>query len=188
MDIFKAITTRRSVFPAEYKEGEISIDDLKKIIDSARWAPTHKKTEPWRFKVVIKEHLTSLADFMLDQFEKAEGKTPTFKLKKLKQKMEASAAIILIFMERDEKEIIPEWEEIAATSMAVQNIWLTSHAMGYGGYWSSPKAYANMKEWPAIEVGERERFLGFFYLGNYDRSLDKPQPDRKGLVEIAQFV
>ena len=28
-------------------------------------------------------------------------------------------------MKRDLKESVPEWEEIAATAMAVQNMWLT---------------------------------------------------------------
>ena len=44
-------------------------------------------------------------------------------------------------MKRDEKKSIPEWEEIASVSMAVQNIWYrVTHEIGC--YWSSPK-YAN---------------------------------------------
>jgi hypothetical protein len=35
-------------------------------------------------------------------------------------------------MQRDEKERIPDWEEVAATAMAVLNMWLTSHSPNIG--------------------------------------------------------
>ncbi len=188
MDIHKAIITRRSIFPAEYTNGELSPGTLRKILDSARWAPTHKKTQPWRFKAVTGEGLSQLGDFMIQQYEVNEGKPAKMKLKKLKQKMEFSAAVVLIFMRRQEKESIPEWEEIAATSMAVQNMWLTAHALGYGAYWSSPKAFADMSQWDAITTSNRDRFLGFFYIGDYDKDMDRKQPKRLELDEVVEFV
>ena len=37
-------------------------------------------------------------------------------------------------MSRDENEVIPEWEELAATSMSVQNMWLTCTSYDLGCY------------------------------------------------------
>jgi len=74
-------------------------------------------------------------------------------------------------MVRDPKGAIPEWEEIAATAMAVQNLWLTAHDMKIGGYWSSPSVKDYLHE--HIQLGEGERCLGFFYLGKYDGDLPK---------------
>ena len=37
--------------PDQYNDSPIKEEELKKILEVANWAPTHKKTEPWRFKV-----------------------------------------------------------------------------------------------------------------------------------------
>ena len=42
-------------------------------------------------------------------------------------------------MHRNLQNIVPEWEEIAATAMSVQNIWISCVDSNIGGYWSTPK-------------------------------------------------
>lgn len=180
------IKTRRSVFPAQYTQGTIPKQDLISILESARWAPNHRKTQPWRYKVLQGEALDQLGEFLASRYEKTDG-FKKFKLKKLRENPSKASAIILIFMSRCEKESVPEWEEIAATSMSVQNMWLTSHNLGYGAYWSSPKPFAPMTDFNAIEVCERERFLGFFYLGTCKKE-DQELPERMTVEEFTQFV
>ena len=49
--------------PSQFIDKEIEEKYLERILDSANWAPTHKKTEPWRFKVFkdkSKDKITSL--------------------------------------------------------------------------------------------------------------------------------
>ncbi|WP_339687909.1 nitroreductase [uncultured Nonlabens sp.] len=182
------IQTRRSVFPSQYTGGEIPQDDILKILESARWAPNHKKTEPWRYKVLQGNALTDLGVFMGDQFVKTTGKPLSIKLKKLQEKLAVTSAMLLIFKHRDKKESIPEWEEIAAVSMSVQNMWLTTHDLGYGCYWSSPKDFVNMSDFQHINVGEGEEFLGFFYLGTYDNQTVVTLPERKNITEFTEFA
>ena len=69
-------------------------------------------------------------------------------------------------MQRDLNSTVPEWEEIASTSMAVQNMWLTCTANNVGCYWSSPKSIEKIGEFINLNIGER--CLGFMYLGNYN--------------------
>jgi len=69
-------------------------------------------------------------------------------------------------MQRDPAESVPEWEEIAATAMAVQNMWLTCTAYGIGCYWSSPKTLTIHNEF--FELSEGEQCLGIMYLGYHD--------------------
>ena len=88
--------------------------------------------------------------------------------KKILQKCEQSNCIIAIFMKRDPKESVPEWEEIAATAMAVQNIWLTCVEYEIGCYWTTPKYIDKMNDFFMLK--ENERCLGFFYMGKYDHS------------------
>ena len=94
------------------------------------------------------------------------GKITRTKLSKIKQKCIASPVILIISMQRDPKESVPEWEEIAATAMAVQNIWLTSFTMGIGCYWSSPASINQLGNYIKFKKGER--CLGLLYMGYYD--------------------
>ena len=77
-------------------------------------------------------------------------------------------------MKRDEKESVPEWEEIAATAMAVQNLWLTATEMGLGGYWSTPAYVDQIGNFISMEEGET--CLGLFYLGVFEGSTSSREP------------
>ncbi len=161
----KIIKARRSVFPPMYTDKEIDEATLLSILENANWAPTHRKTEPWRFKVIKGDTLNSLSDFLAEFYSsttKEEDFSP-MKLKKTKQKALRSAAVIAICMKRDPNESIPEWEEVAALACAVQNMWLSCTALGIGSYWSSPKAIYQINDF--LNLGEGEKCLGLFYMG-----------------------
>ena len=170
MHILDLIKKRRSVFPAQYTSNTL-IDKsiLLKILEAANWAPTHRKTEPWRFKVVEGESKMKLAEFVVEETQKLNPDLSSFKKKKTFQKFEASSAVIVICMQRDLKESVPEWEEIAATAMAVQNMWLACTEEQIGAYWSSPKVINQFHNFFNFNPGER--CLGLFYMGHYQDEL-----------------
>jgi len=62
--------------------------------------------------------------------------------------------------------LVPEWEEIAAVSMAVQNMYLTCTAHHIGCYWSSPKLVDYLKN--SLTIEENQKCLGLFYMGQTD--------------------
>lgn len=169
--IFDLIKKRRSVFPAQYNNRPIHKADIEKILEAANWAPTHKKTEPWRFKVMQGETLAKLGLFLSLKYMENEPEPKQFKVKKLIENPKKAAVVIAICMQRDYKESVPEWEEIAATAMAVQNMWLCCTEMGIGSYWSSPKLIQHMDDFFIMEEGEK--CLGFFYMGYYDEECPK---------------
>ena len=45
------IESRRSIFPKDYTGEEIEQEILDEILRSATFAPNHKRTKPWRFKI-----------------------------------------------------------------------------------------------------------------------------------------
>ena len=61
--------------------------------------------------------------------------------------------------------IIPELEEIAAVSCAVQNIYLSLDAYGIGGYWSTGGITFMKQANELIGLGPEDIFMGFFFLG-----------------------
>lgn len=166
--INEVIRKRRSVFPPMYNGTPISQDIIQTILENANYAPTHRLTEPWRFKVLRGTFLEKLSDFQGD-FYKTHTPPEQFSEKKYEKTIKKPlqcACVIAICMRRDPAESVPEWEEIAAVACAVQNMWLTATCYGIGAYWSSPKSIHAAQE--LLGLGEGERCLGFFYMGNYD--------------------
>ncbi len=166
------IRNRRSIFPAQYNDKPVSNEFIKMLLENANWAPTHRLTQPWRFKVLQGDAKGRLGTFLSDTYTDitADDDFSPFKHKKIINNCKSSSAIIVICMQRDPKERIPEWEEISSTAMAVHNMWLTCSANKIGCYWSSPKLIGYMDDFLDLEDGER--CLGFFYIGNYDQEED----------------
>ncbi len=168
MDIFELIRQRRSVFPVQYNDRPIAKETIERLLEAANWAPNHKKTEPWRFKVLQGNSKDALGTFLANKYQETEERPKKIKIKKLLENPSRAAAIIAICMQRDPKQSLPEWEELAATAMAVQNMWLCCTEMNLGCYWSSPGLIKYMDEFFEFQPGER--CLGFFYLGYYDET------------------
>ena len=164
--ILDLIKRRRAVYPVQYNSKPIGKEILSGILEAANWAPTHRRTEPWRFKVLQGKAKSELGKFMAKKYQETESRPKTVKIKKLQDNPQRAAAIILICMQRDPAESVPEWEEIAATAMAVQNMWLCCTELGIGSYWSSPSLVEYMGEFTEFKPGEK--CLGLFYMGYYD--------------------
>ena len=92
--ILDLIKQRRSVFPVQYNGKTIQREDIETILEAANWAPTHKKTEPWRFKVVQGDALKRLGEFMASVYEESEERPKRMKLKKLRENPQKAGAII----------------------------------------------------------------------------------------------
>lgn len=179
MTLSEIIKNRRAIYPDAYTNQIIPQEEIETILEAANWAPTHKRTEPWRFKVFHSEDSRSrLSKFLGDAYVRSVEKPSDFKQKKMQQKAVQSACVIAICMQRDLEGRIPEWEEIASVAMAVQNMWLTAHDLQIGAYWSSPALLRYFGEFVSLKEGET--CLGFFYMGKYEGEL--PEGTRKSSI------
>lgn len=165
------IRKRRSVFPPQYNGKPIDKRIVEQLLEAANWAPTHAKTEPWRFKVLKGEKKNNVGAFLAEKYKETAAKFSEIKYRKIKDNALKSDWAIVIGMQRDPKERIPEWEEVAAVAMAVQNLWLKATELGVGGYWSSPGMVKFLPEILPFEQGES--CLGVFYLGNYEQPSER---------------
>ena len=157
------IRNRKSIYPNDYTGDEIPDNLIREILLNANHAPTHRMTQPWFFKVYKNESKQKLID-IVSKID--DSKISKIKLDKFIQKINKSNTVISIFLNRDKKERLPEWEEIAAVSMAVQNMWLTCYVNNIGSYWSTPgfiHEYGNL-----IKLDNNQSSLGFFFMGVYD--------------------
>ena len=166
MKILDLIKSRRSIMPNQYNDSVIENKDINLILEAANWAPTHKKTEPWRYKVLTNQTKDNFGKFLGKKYKESDQKFSNFKYNHLIEKTKKSSVIILICMQRDLNESLPEWEEIASVSMSVQNMWLMATDLKIGAYWSSTKFINSIDEFIPLDKGEI--CLGIFYMGKYD--------------------
>ena len=178
--VFETIQNRRAIYPHQFNTDTITKKEIEHLLEAANWAPSHMKTEPWRFKVILNEEdKIDLGDFMSHTYKENAPKFSELKYNKLKELPVKSAAVIIICMQRDPEERIPEWEETAAVAMAIQNLWLQATTMDIGGYWSSPSLIIrDMHHF--LDFKEGEDCMGFFYLGRYD---ELPPNGERGPIE-----
>jgi len=166
------IASRRSVFPKEFEEGSVSMTEIKLLLEAAKWAPTHKLTEPWRFSVIIsvekKNELISLQQEAL-LTEKGRSEMAMAKATKFRMIGEKSSAVIAIIMKRDPQERLPVNEELWSVACAVQNIHLHASSLNIGGYWSTGAMTNHPSIRKFLNLGEKDIHMGWFYLGRYTK-------------------
>ncbi len=137
------------------------------LLELAHWAPTHGRTEPWRFIVYTGEALTTFAREHADLYREhtdPEKFTPA-KYQGIIDNATHCSHVILVYMKRQEPARIPLVEEIAATAAAVQNILLGAEALDLSVLWST----GGMTFHPAFKaylgLGEEDQVMGLLYVG-----------------------
>ncbi len=170
------IKNRRSIYPKQYQKGKVVPDEIiRQILENANYAPNHKKTEPWRFTVFSGEGLRYFAELQAGIYKQYSGSSYNEgRYQKLLEYPLHSSHVISIGMKRNEKNILPEIEEIEATACAVQNMFLTVTAYGLGSYWTTAGItyFKEAKEY--FGLSENDKLLGFFYIGYVEKPFSLP--------------
>lgn len=167
-NINKIIRKRRSVYPLQFQDKEISTEIIQELLENANHAPTHRLTEPWRFKVFMGDSRKTLGSFLAEKYKEINTDFNPSKYEKIRSNPTKAGAVLAIILHRDPKERVPEWEEVASVASAVQNIWISLEQYDLGGYWSSPALSKYLGE--LVSLSENEKCLGFFYLGHTEKS------------------
>jgi len=92
---------------------------IDELLELARWAPNHHRTNPWRFRVLGPETTARLKE--------AAGPAEAPKLERAPTLVVASA-VLIGDLEQDE-------EDVCATASAIYAVLLAAHARGLAGYW-----------------------------------------------------
>jgi nitroreductase len=173
MDVYEAITSRRSIGRVSQKE--VPRETIEKILESAIHAPNHKITEPWRFHVFTGKGRGELAKAraevarLMAGEEKEDEELIKGRISRERKKAFRAPVVIAVISKagRDEVETI---ENCAACSAAVQNMQLAAHSLGLGTMWrTGPVAYhEHMREFFGLEEGDR--IVAYLYVGYPDLS------------------
>lgn len=185
MDVFEAISTRRSI--KAYTDRTVSDDDIRRILAAAVQAPCHRMTQPWRFYVMGPEARAAfgraLGHRKAKRVEGSDAKDAVV------AKVEAShrdlPAMLAVSMTLDENPEIRE-EDYAATYMAVQNLCLAAHAMGLGTHVKSGAIMEDPAGRSAVGVAADERIVATVSLGE-PAQMPEPKP-RHDAGELTRWV
>lgn len=159
MDTFEAIKKRRSV--RNYTGDTISKEDLEKIINAGRWAPSGYNRQPWDFIVITNREMIE-------------------KLKIAAKWMENAAAIIAVVLDPGASKF---WLEDGAA--AVENILLAATALGYGSCWLQGYTEPREKSFKELlGVPPEKRLLTLIPIGV---AVDWPEKEKRALNDVLHW-
>ena len=170
MDLFKAIKGRRSI--REYKPEPVKGEDLRKILDAGRFAPSAGNCQPSELVVVKEPSLRRrLAAAALDQTFIAEAPV---------------VIVVCANLPRTSRRYGRRGQELYClqdTAAATQNILLTAYSLGYGTCWIG--AFDEGAVADVIQVPSRVRPVAIIPLG---RPAEYPSPpQRRPLDDIVHI-
>ncbi len=135
--VFETIRNRRTV--REFQTTPVPEEDIRKILDAARYAPTAGNVQPWKF-VVIKDkaRLDSLKNILQANWEQRVNSSPELDGEKKKSYIEGgknaiegvmtAPVYIMVFVDTT---IYPQYA-LYDGCLAVENLMLCARALGYG--------------------------------------------------------
>jgi len=202
MELKEAITERRSV--RRYKTDDIPEADLKKIIETAAWAPNAENEQPYRFILVKDRSLIksvyravsnrireikaySETEAVKDQFKEHIryytffGRAPALLVAVIKP----FSTIVSRILEKHG--VSPDsGDALQSVSAAIQNILLLAHEMGYGTCWMTGPMIAREQIEQLLGVASPERAVAIIPVGLTAAPTEKLP--RKTLGQIVSVV
>ena len=160
------IEERKSELPSHYTDIGSLLHDHNEILSNAVLAPNHKRTMPLRFKTFKGEEKQKLGLELQNSYKKSTAEAQFLQKKYDDIGFKISKANVVVSIVVNFSGLVPDWEEISAVSMAVQNMYLTCTANNIGCYWSSPKIVEKLTD--SLTIEENQQCLGLFYMGSLD--------------------
>lgn len=186
-EITALIKDRRTIYPEQFSNRKVHKELIEALLNNAIWAPTHGKTQPWRFVVITDDAKITLGEKLAESYMQAIPKEAQSdaKLVKLLNRPKMASAVIALVLHREKDTKISERDDFAALACAVQNMHLTATAYGIGAFWSTPKIMNHQNLRSFLELTEEQECVGFFYLGYPD--IEWPNGQRKPIEYLTTW-
>lgn len=163
--LLNALATRRSFGLKEVAPEPIDHALVEQLLEAANWAPSHGKTEPWRFVVYSGEGRRVVGDAFSTAFRLLNPQQPVDSAGERAQRERVWLAPVWIALGMRPDPKMPEWEELVAFGSAVQNMHLMASALGLAGKWTSGACPLHPHVAEAVGFAPHTQLLGFFYVG-----------------------
>lgn len=179
MDVLTAIRTRRDV--ERFSDAVPPRELVERLIDAAVWAPNHRLTEPWRFRVLAGTGREAMAEAVVSWLV-SEGK-PEGAQRSARSKLLRAPVILVVSQVGTPEDPTRDLEDYAACVMAVQNILLAAHAEGLIAHLSTDAMaqYEGAKRYLGLQP--HDRIVAYVNLG-YPRPEDAPKEGQRSTPSV----
>ena len=168
MDVIEAIWTRRSV--GTVRQDMPPRETIEKILEAGTRAPNHRKVEPWRFVVLTGDARKRLGE--VDASITAQALPPHLSQEQREEALDTqrtkalrAPVIIVATVDLPASEKVIYIENVAAVAAAVQNMLLTTHALGRAAKWRTGPLAHHPEAKDLFGIAEEQDILGFIYVG-----------------------
>ncbi len=158
MDAEHAIRSRRT--HKQFGAEPVPRATVEELLALARFAPNHKLTQPWRFRVLGPRSLARLKEAGGDKEAAKLDRAPTLVL--------ATAKLA--------GDPVQDEEDILAAGCAVYTVLLAAHARGLASYWRTPSVLRTPEGRAALGLPDDEHVVSLIHLG--PRVSDPPEKGR----------
>jgi nitroreductase len=149
VELEHAIRTRRT--HKAYAPEPLDRETLDELFELARWAPNHKLTNPWRFRV--------LGPGALERLKQASGDPVAA------AKLNRAPTLVVVSATQSGDPVIDD-EDVLAAATAAYVVLLAAHGRGLAGYWRTPGVLRGAAGRAALRIPDDERVLGLLHLGH----------------------
>ena len=164
------ITARRSNLLIDASR-DVDPEIVERIVNTAQWAPNHKRTWPLRVAVISGDSRRALGDTIADAMA-AQGDDD---IKVIKTRGKFMRSPIVIVVAAAEGTTSNETEENKyAVAAGVQNMLLMAESFGLATLWGSPAKGANNAITTLCSMEHTTLVMGIIYLGWPTQSVAAP--------------
>lgn len=150
MELDQAIRTRRT--HKAFAPEPVELETLERLFELARWAPNHRLTNPWRFRVLGPQTVARLK-----QIAEAEKPGSGGKLDR--------APTLIVASVRRQGDADERQEDLLAGAVAAYLVLLAAHGAGLAGYWRTVTFLDSSAARKALELDSDELPIGLLHLG-----------------------
>ncbi len=161
--------------------------ELERMFASAVRAPDHGKLRPWRFVVIPTDRRAAFGELMADSMRRRMPEASAEMLQRERAKAMRAPVIVVAAARLSKPHKIPEIEQIAAVSAAVQSIMLAAPALGYGAMWKTGDPAYDPSVRTALGLQADDEIIGFLYIGTSTGGPSAvPRPPAREFVTVWQ--
>ena len=166
MDVSDAIRRRRT--HKQYGSDPVDEATIRELVDLARYAPNHKLTQPWRFRILGSQTRAKL--------EAVCGEKEAVKLRRAPTLILATTAL--------SGDPLMDREDLLATACAVYAVLLGATERGLASYWRTPAALGETEARAVLGLGVDEEVVALIHLG--PAVSEPPEKERASLDDVLQ--
>jgi nitroreductase len=164
VDVETAIRTRRT--HKQYGAEPVDETVVRELVELARWAPNHKLTNPWRFRLLGLETRARIDELVPEQEVAKLRRAPT---------------LVLVTAVRSDDPVLAD-EDIQATAAAAYALLLAATARGLASYWRTPACFREPRVRALLGLAENEVLVSLVHLG--PPASDPPPKERSPVEDV----